>query len=262
MLNAQFMGWCKVIVERLKSGSEVLARHIVRTLLPPQCLSCSEELETEGFCGKCWGETQFITGAKCDACGVMLAGEEEDGLFCDTCLKEPPKWQRGRAAALYHGGAAKSVMALKYADRWDLARPLAKYMLNAGEPVLQADIVAPVPLHWTRLLRRKFNQAALLSKEIAMATGQEHLPDLLFRNRITAIQKSMDRVERQRNLKDAFSVNSKFKKYLKGKRILLIDDVMTSGATLSECADSCKRVGSNDVNVLVFARVAHSEIIP
>jgi len=261
MLEIQFMGSCEMFAERLKSGSGVLAQKIVRMLFPPQCLSCSEELETEGFCGKCWRETQFITGTKCDACGVMLAGEEEDGLYCDTCLREPSKWQRGRAAAVYHGGAAKSVMALKYADRWDLARPLARYMLKVGEPVLKADIVAPVPLHWTRLMRRKFNQAALLSKEIALATRQEHLPDLLVRNRITVIQKSMDREERKKNLQNAFSVNSKLEKRLKGKRILLIDDVMTSGATLSECADACKRAGSGDVNVLVFARVAHSEIM-
>ena len=249
------------MLDLVRSTTKTMSEQLVRALFPPQCLACSVELDTDGFCGKCWGETQFITGAVCDACGVMLEGDHEAGEFCDICLRDPPQWQRGRAAAVYYGGAAKSVMALKYGDRWDLARPLAQYMIAAGAPVLDADIIAPVPLHWTRMAKRKFNQASLLSNEISKAKGIAHIPDLLRRVRKTKIQKSMDREERFDNLREAFEVSKSYQSKIAGQRVLLVDDVMTSGATLSACAAACRAHGSGDVNVLVFARVAQSEVI-
>lgn len=233
-----------------------LWQKLVESIYPPLCLSCGTELQTDGFCGSCWQETKFITGLVCDACGTPLLGEDENSAFCDTCLKDPPSWQRGRAAAVYHGGAAKSVMALKYADRWDLAKPLANYMTSTEPSVLETDIVVPVPLHWARLFKRKYNQAALLSREVARRLDQTHIPDLLIRKKRTTIQKSMDREARFQNLQNAFSVSPKYKASIQGQRILLIDDVMTTGATLSACANALKASGSGDVNVLVFARVA------
>jgi len=235
---------------------KLLLQKLIESLYPPLCLGCSTEISTDGFCGACWQETHFINGLVCDACGTPLLGDANTTAYCDTCLNEPPSWQRGRAAAIYNGGAAKSVMALKYADRWDLAKPLAKFMLATDPSVLETDLVAPVPLHWSRLLRRKYNQAALLSQTISDTLDKPHIPDLLVRRKRTTIQKSMDREQRFDNLKDAFDLNARFGRRVQGKSVLLIDDVMTTGATLSACAKALKAAGSGDVNVLVFARVA------
>ncbi len=230
---------------------------LVSALYPPLCLACGEELSEDGFCARCWSETQFILGTVCDSCGTPLLGEKlKEAIHCDSCLKQPAEWQRGRAAALYDGGAAKVIMSLKYADRWDLAGPLADYMITAGRDVLVADIVVPVPLHWRRLISRKYNQAALLSGKISQRESLLHIPDLLVRKKRTVVQKGMDRDTRFENQTEAIGINRKYEDLIAGKRILLVDDVMTTGATLSACALALKNAGSGDVNILVFARVA------
>ena len=236
---------------------KVVKQKLISALYPPLCLACRDEVEDEGFCGSCWAETDFIVGNICDACGAPLFSDDASSTaYCDTCLASPPDWQRGRAAVLYNGGGARVIMALKYADRWDLAKPLAHFMISAARDILPADIVAPVPLHWRRLFTRKYNQAALLSAAVSDKLDTKHIPDLLHRHKHTVVQKDMNRETRLQNQMNAISMNPKFKDAVQNKRILLIDDVMTTGATLSACADACKSAGSRDVNVLVFARVA------
>lgn len=235
---------------------------LIRLIYPPLCLSCGAETTSEqGLCAKCWPETQFITGAICDCCGTPLSGlDAEDGLICDTCTTTPQAWARGRAAVVYDGGGRRIAMALKHGDRLDVVKPVARWMVRSGDAVINtADLIAPVPLHWSRLLHRKFNQAAELGREVGRLSNIRHCPDLLTRNKRTKMQKGMRRAERFENQRDAITLTPRYGGQLGGKNVLLIDDVLTTGATLSACAEACYADGAETVNVLVFARVARTE---
>jgi len=182
---------------------------------------------------------------------------DPDGIPCDDCLRRPPAWKQGRAIAVYHGGARRISLALKHGDRLDMGPVMARWMIDAGRDVLQsADIIAPVPLHWTRLVKRRYNQAAELSKRIAQQAGVQHIPDLLTRFKRTSMQVQMSRDDRFENQRAALRVTPRFEQAIQKKRILLVDDVMTTGATLSACAEACMSADADHVNVLVFARVA------
>ncbi len=235
---------------------KVLLHHIGRGIYPPLCLSCSGETDSAGLCAKCWTETQFITGHKCDCCGTPLLGDPDD-VPCDNCIRYPPVWSQGRAVAVYSGGARRISLALKHGDRLDMGPTLARWMVTAGADVMDGiDIVAPVPLHWTRMLKRRYNQAAELSKHIAKVGEITHVPDLLTRFKRTSMQMDMTRDERFENQREALKMTNRFTELIQGKRILMVDDVMTTGATLSACAQACISGGAAHVNVLVFARVA------
>lgn len=180
--------------------------------------------------------------------------------FCDACLGSPPAWDQGRCSVLYEGSGRKMALLLKHSDRLDLAPEMAKWMYKSSRPVFDADmIIAPVPLHRWRLLRRRFNQASVLAQKIAQIDGSKVCVDLLRRVKPTALQKGMDRQDRFENLSNAIIMNKKFKAKIKGRSILLVDDVMTTGATLSACAEACRQADVEKVNVIVFARVAGQE---
>src|SRR6056297_1237354 len=156
----------------------------VRLVYPPRCISCGGLVESDfGLCGPCWRDTPLISGLVCDACGTQLpgaAGPQVD--YCDDCLVTARPWSRGRSALRYHDNARRLVLALKHGDRQDLARPAAAWMARAAQPLLRPDtLIAPVPLHWLRMLSRRFNQAALLAQGVARETGLDWCPDLLIR---------------------------------------------------------------------------------
>ena len=228
-------------------------------LYPPQCLSCDALVTTDfGLCSTCWRDTPFITGLVCDLCGVPLPGEDPGHpVHCDDCLTIARPWTRGRAALLYKDNGRKLVLALKHGDRLDLARPAAGWMARAAAPILRPDmVVAPVPLHWLRLLKRRYNQAALLSGALAKAAGLGHCPDLLIRRRNTHSQEGRDRDGRFANLAGALRVNPARGWQIAGRSVLLVDDVMTSGATLAAATEACLASGASQVSVVVLARVA------
>ena len=167
---------------------------VLHMVYPPQCLTCNEMVTSDfGLCGSCWRNTPFITGLVCDKCGTPLPGHEaEAGVLCDDCLTIARPWSRGRAAIIYRDNGRSLVLALKHGDRLDLARPAAGWLMRAAEPILAPNmLVAPVPLYWMRLLRRRYNQAALLSAGFAKKAGYEHCPDLLTRPRQTNSQEGM-----------------------------------------------------------------------
>jgi len=229
---------------------------MVRAVYPARCMACDTYTDApQGLCPDCWRDTHFISGSTCTTCSAPLMGEVE-GAQCDTCLAFPPPWRRGIAVLEYDGGGRKMVLALKRYDRLDLAPALAKWMQRAAGPILAgADIVAPVPLHPSRLLRRKFNQSAELARPLAAAAGCTYVPDLLTRVRKTAPQMGKDRIERLDNLKAAITPTARHRDLMVQKRVLLVDDVLTTGATLSACTEACYAAGARNVNILVLARV-------
>lgn len=233
----------------------------VQLIYPPRCLSCGAMVESDfGLCGACWAETPFIGGTICDSCSVPLPGSPDGHrLECDACMKTPQPWEKGRAAMLYRDQARKLVLALKHGDRSEIAQPAGRWMKHAARDLLRDDLlVAPVPLHRTRLLKRRFNQSALLSRALADAAGLAHCPDLLLRQRATPSQDGKSVLEREDNVKDAIAAHPRRQHLLVKRPLLLVDDVMTSGATLATSARACLAAGSGPVFVVVLARVAHA----
>lgn len=229
----------------------------MRACYPAQCVACGALVDDDwALCAACWREAGFLQGLVCDACGVALPGEDVGGpAHCDACLGAPPPWGRGRAAMPYKGLARGLVLRLKHGDRPDLARPLGLWLARAAAPlVLPGQVLVPVPLHWTRLLARRYNQAALLAHAAGRALGLPVIPDALARPRRTASLGHLSAAQRRAAV-DAAIVP---RRALSGP-VLLIDDVLTSGATLAAATEAAKRAGATDVRVLVVARTGREE---
>jgi ComF family protein len=231
----------------------------LRMLYPPQCVSC-DALVDQAFhlCAECWRDTYFIGGLVCDACGTPLPGEDSDTPeYCDDCITIARPWTRGRSVALYKGRMRRLVLAIKHGDRLDMTRPAARWMANTAEILITpATVIVPVPVHRARLLSRRFNQAAVLANEMARCLQLKSVPDALMRIRQTAVQDGMGRDERFRNLAGSIVPHPKRLGALKGRDILLIDDVFTSGATFAAATEACHAAGADQVCVLALARVA------
>ncbi len=231
----------------------------LRLLLPATCLVCDAPVETErGLCGACWRDTPFISGMVCDTCGTPLPGKDTgQPEHCDDCLTLARPWDRGRAALVYRDHARSLVLSLKHGDRIDLVGAVASWMCRAAAPMLTPTmLVAPVPLHWFRLIRRRYNQSALLGAAIAKRAGLEWCPDLLQRARATPSQDHRDKDGRFANVEGSIHPHPRQGTRIKGRRILLIDDVMTSGATFAAATEACLSAGAAGVCVLAMARVA------
>lgn len=239
--------------------SNVLAKssELLDLVYPPRCFACSEETDQpHGLCGPCWAQTSFVSGTCCETCGVPLPGDTAP-FICDACLTYPPPWSMGRAALLYNGGGKKLTLAFKHSDRTDMAKPLSQWLLRAGPEVLDGtDLLTAVPLHWSRLFKRGFNQSALLASKLGKLSGVPVQPDLLQRIRATPTQEGLNRTERFENQKNAIRLHPKHKVRIAGKTITLVDDVLTTGGTLTACASQLLSAGAKDIRVLVLARVA------
>lgn len=210
-----------------------------------------------GLCGTCWRDVHFIGGLCCDLCGVPLPGASDRAELCDDCLTTARPWTKGRAAFLYKDTGRKLVLALKHGDRHDIVYPASHWLANAAAPLVCDDtIIAPIPLHWRRLVRRKFNQSALLARGLAKHEGLPWCPDLLQRVRRTAPLEGKGRDERFKELLGVIRANPARTHLIKDHHVLLVDDVMTSGATMAASAEACLAAGACDVSALVLARVA------
>lgn len=230
----------------------------MRMLYPPRCLACGGLVEQDnGLCAECFAQTPFITGLVCDLCGVPLPGSSEGPVQCDDCLRIGRPWSRGRAPLRYEGVARRLVLGLKHGDRHDIVRTAADWMIRALPEDLPSECcVVPVPLHVTRLLQRRYNQSALLAQAIALRLEMEFCPDALIRQRRTHPLEGKSRDARFSELSDAIIAHPKRSEVLDGRSVLLIDDVMTSGATLSAAAQACHTAQCREIYVTVLARVA------
>jgi ComF family protein len=234
-----------------------LGRQLVDTIYPPQCAACHHVVDEHGLlCSACWSQANFILPPLCDCCGTPFEFDQGQGSLCLRCLAKPPAFARARAALVYDDIARILVLSFKYGDRLDPALSYAQMMYRAGDELLaEADIIAPVPLHWTRLFKRRYNQSAILAQHLGRMAATPFAPDLLVRTRRTPSQAFMKREDRLRNVQRAFDVKAENRASLIGKNILLIDDVLTTGATVENCADTLYKAGAETVNVLTLARV-------
>ena len=234
----------------------------LRLIYPPQCLDCGAPVGQDGaLCPGCWRDCEFVTGCACHRCGVPLPGmaamdgSDDVSLICDDCLTTDRPWRQARAALTYQGVGRDLVLALKHGDRPDLAVALGGWLAVAAAPLVRPGmIVVPVPLHPRRLLKRRFNQAALLAGQVARVHGLAHVPTMLQRRRATPAQDHRGYGERYDNLRGALAVRARHRGALAGRAVLLVDDVMASGATLSEAARALREGGAGAVSVAVLAR--------
>jgi ComF family protein len=234
---------------------------VVDALLPPLCLGCHAVVETPGtLCAPCWAKVGWLAPPLCACCGLPF--EFDPGLVaaadlrCAACLRDPPAFTRARAVFRYDEASRNLILAFKHADRTHAAPAFGQWLARAGGEVLeQADIVAPVPLHWLRLAWRRYNQSALIAQTAARTANRRCVPDLLVRSRRTPPQGELGRAERRRNVRRAFAIDPRHAGAVRGARILMVDDVFTTGATAEECARTLLAGGAAAVDVLTLARV-------
>lgn len=236
-----------------------LLQTALTAIYPPRCLGCGEMVDSDfGLCGACWGQTAFVGGTTCDSCSTPLPGSSQDEVVhCDGCLRAPKPWKHGRAALIYTGMARKLVLQLKHADRQEIAKPAAGWMRQSViEMAPDNALIVPVPLHWMRLVKRRYNQSALIATHLSDMTGLETCPDLLERPRRTPSLDGKTKGERAGILDGAIRVSARRRHRVVNRPVILIDDVMTTGATLAACTEACRAAGATEVCVAVLARVA------
>jgi ComF family protein len=247
-----------LVMVEFQRQSRRLGRLLLDSLLPPRCLACGVEVgEPASLCGACWEAVQFIAPPLCESCGLPFETAPPAGVArCGDCLRRAPPFRRARAVFRYDEASREMILRYKHADRTDATPAFAAWMARSGMELLrEAEVIAPVPLHRRRLFARRYNQAALLADALAKRSGAVYWPDLLCRKRNTPSQGRLSPAGRRRNVVGAFAVTRPYRERLKGAKVLLVDDVMTTGATLNACAGALNRGGAGRVEALTLARV-------
>jgi ComF family protein len=251
-----------IVRARLAAGAAPALRVLSRAadlVFPPACLSCRQATEAHGsLCATCWAKVRFIERPFCERLGVPFPVDlGNEGLLSPEAVANPPVYARARAVAHFEDGPVRDLLhRLKYGDRMELAKPLGAWMARAGaELLVDADLLVPVPLHRGRLLARRFNQSQALAQAISAACGVPADPLCLARVRPTQSQTRLTASQRAINVQGAFKVKSEMAARIEGRAIVLVDDVMTSGATLNAASRALLRAKARRVDVLVFARV-------
>jgi ComF family protein len=241
----------------IKKAFRQSARWLLDAVLPPRCLGCGIIVDTPAaICGTCWSGIEFIADPLCHRCGRPFEFDVADRSICGRCIAEPPIYDRARATVLYDDASRGLVLRFKHGDGLHLTPLFATWLSRTGAALLDdADLLVPVPLHRTRLFARRYNQAAILALEVGRRLSLPVDVLGLIRARRTPSQGTRTRAGRERNVRRAFQVTPTFSANLKGKRVLLLDDVLTSGATVNACARVLLRAGAAKVDVLTIARV-------
>ena len=251
---------------RLRDGLRYCRRSLAQSArlaldiaLPTQCVACREPVAGDGVCAACWSQLSFIAPPFCQRLGIPFVYDPGQDILSMQAITTPPAYHRARAAVRYDEVARTLVHHLKYQDRTDLAPTMGRWMARAGRELLvEADVMVPVPLHWRRAFSRRFNQSGALAQAISRASGVPVAADALRRIRPTEHQIGLSRAQRATNVQGAFRVPPERRHQIQGRRIILIDDVLTSGATSDACARALLRAKATQVDLLVFARVVEA----
>jgi len=237
---------------------------ITDVLIPPLCLACHRRLAAhDALCPSCWRDIDFIRAPLCDRLGLPMPYDTGAPMISAAAAADPPVYGRARAVARFEGVMRALIHDLKFHDRHDARRLFGRWLAEAGAELLaDADLLVPVPLTRRRLLSRRFNQSALLAHEVALLARIEVEPLALLRVRSTKPQVGLSRQQRRENVANAFAVAPARKDAVTGKKIVLIDDVITTGATAEACARTLKRAGAPRVDVLALAMVTDAAIVP
>jgi ComF family protein len=244
----------KFLKARLNDGIDLL--------WPPVCPACDTSVQDAArLCVDCWEAMTFIGPPQCVCCGLPLPDAFDDETMCGECMRARPPFDQARSACVYDEASRAMILPFKHADRTDLLPAIMNLLQRPVGPLLvQADLVAPVPLHWTRLFSRRYNQAALISNRLGKQGKIPSVPDLVVRKKRTPSQGGKSKRGRQRNVKGAFRVPQRFRPAIRDKRVLLVDDVMTTGATVSEVSRVLLRAGAGNVDVITFARAVIQDL--
>jgi len=212
------------------------------------------------LCQGCWPDVSFIARPYCETCGRPFEFELGDGALCGACVRTKPLYDRARSVFVYDQESRDLILAFKHADQTHAAGAFGRWLSRAGAELLEgADYLVPVPLHWTRLYARRYNQAQLLARAIGAQMAIPVAARALVRKRKTPPHVNMSAAKRFRNVRGAFHLHPKAAAMIDGKHIVLIDDVLTTGATVSECSKMLKSAGAIKIDVLTLARVARAE---
>jgi ComF family protein len=234
-----------------------MAGAAIDLVLPPRCLVCGVTIaDLHALCPACWSEIEFLGSPQCACCGRPFAETTGSETLCGACLKRQPLYRKARAVCRYDETSKKLILAFKHGDRTDCAPALARWLVRAGADLIEdCELIAPVPLHWTRLFARRFNQAAMLAQAIGRLSGKPVVPDLIDRRKRTPPQGKGSRDQRKRNVAGAFAVPMRRRAALADRRVLLIDDVLTTGSTVEACTRALLGAGAASVDVLTLALV-------
>ncbi len=246
------------VVAALFTQARRLGLGALDMILPPVCMACRLPVErAHGLCPDCWSRLRPIERPYCERLGIPFGYDIGEGALSAEAIAAPPVFDRARAAVLFEDVARDLVHGLKYHDRTELVRFIGRMTARAGaELARDADVIVPLPLHRSRLFTRKYNQAALIAFEVGKITGVPVDPAALIRIRATRPQVGLSETEREANVRGAFRVPTAHRAVVEGRRVLLVDDVLTTGATASAATRALKRGGATRVDVLTFARVA------
>jgi ComF family protein len=240
--------------------TKALLRGALDLIFPRETLDGEPTVGAHGLSPEAWARIQFLDGPVCHGCGAPFEYDQGPGARCAACLARPRAFDAARAACLYDETSRDPILKLKHADRTDLAPLFVRWLSRAAADLLaEAEAIAPVPLHPLRLLKRRYNQAAEIARPLARLSGTAYLPDVLVRRRATESQGGKSGSGRRRNVAGAFVVPERRRVQVEGRRILLIDDVLTTGATAEGCARALKQAGAARVDLAVLARVKEAE---
>ncbi|MBK8375793.1 MAG: ComF family protein [Sphingomonadales bacterium] len=236
--------------------SNNMLRSLFDFALPPRCPGCgSITQEQNSFCVTCWQSLDFLAGPSCVSCQLPLPFSSNEESQCAACMASPPLHNGIKAAVAYCDLARTVVLRFKYGRRIGLAYTIAAHLRRYLEHLPDGAIFIPVPLHWTRLWGRSFNQAELIARILAKDAGQTLIPDLLVRKRRTQALGKYSARERAKIVSGAFAISPRYADRVRGKNIALVDDVYTTGATTDACVKILKKAGANSVTIFCWARV-------
>ncbi len=230
-------------------------KYCLNLLFPRKCIICDSYQTQRDVCSDCWGKITFITKPYCSLCANPFSYEEDDQAICGHCVIKTPKYDKAISILKYDEHSKKLIHKFKYQDQLHVLNYLVDLMTNMSSDIINnVDYIVPVAMHKYKLLKRGYNQAALLAMRIAKNKKITYLPQLLTKENNTSAQAGLKREHRLKNIKNSFSLNPKFKNLIKNKNILLIDDVITTGATIDECCKLLRTAHPEKIFVLTLAK--------